>query len=83
MGKDFVDLTITMLKNKETDSNEMMKTIKKIQSEAEKNVNRYIDIDKEGLKGNFNELTILSSQIRNLQTQLDEISKKLKIENVH
>ena len=83
MGKDFVDLTITMLKNKETDSNEMMKTIKKIQNEAEKKVNRYIDIDKEGLKGNFNELTILSSQIRNLQTQLDEISKKLKIENVH
>ena len=83
MGKDFVDLTITMLKNKETDSNEMMKTIKKIQNEAEKNVNRYIDIDKEGLKGNFNELTILSSQIRNLQTQLDGISKQLKIENVH
>ena len=83
MGKDFVDLTITMLKNKETDSNEMMKTIKKIQNEAEKKVNRYIAIDKEGLKGNFNELTILSSQIRNLQTQLDEISKKLKIENVH
>ena len=83
MGKDFVDLTITMLKNKETDSNEMMKTIKKIQNEAEKNVNRYIDIDKEGLKGNFNELAILSSQIRNLQTQLDGISKQLKIENIH
>ena len=83
MGKDFVDLTITMLKNKETDSNEMMKTIKKIQNEAEKKVNRYIAIDKEGLKGNFNELTILSSQIRNLQTQLDEISKQLKKENVH
>ena len=83
MGKDFVDLTITMLKNKETDSNEMMKTIKKIQNEAEKKVNRYIDIDKEGLKGNFNELTILSSQIRNLQTQLDGISKQLKIENIH
>ena len=83
MGKDFVDLTITMLKNKETDSNEMMKTIKKIQNEAEKKVNRYIDIDKEGLKGNFNELTILSSQIRNLQTQLDGISKQLKIETVH
>ena len=83
MGKDFVDLTIAMLKNKETDSNEMMKTIKKIQNEAEKNVNRYIDIDKEGLKGNFNELTILSSQIRNLQTQLDGISKQLKIETVH
>ena len=83
MGKDFVDLTITMLKNKETDSNEMTKTIKKIQNEAEKKVNRYIDIDKEGLKGNFNELTILSSQIRNLQTQLDGISKQLKIETVH
>ena len=83
MGKDFVDLTITMLKNKETDSNEMMKTIKKIQNEAENKVNRYIDIDKEGLKGNFNELTILSSQIRNLQTQLDGISKQLKIENIH
>ena len=83
MGKDFVDLTITMLKNKETDSNEMKKTIKKIQNEAEKKVNRYIDIDKEGLKGNFNELTILSSQIRNLQTQLDGISKQLKIETVH